>query len=81
MSDDVHALPAAAEPTHYMRRVWRVHNYTFYEALPKPEPSLGPAIYFVAWRGEWVSRESFNTIENAMQAAASFGMTKHALAS
>jgi hypothetical protein len=67
------ALPPKADPTHFIRTIWYLGNYTFFEAAKKPEPSIARGVYFVAYRGEWVSRESFSTLENAMLAAAEFG--------
>lgn len=69
MSEKVYALPRDADPTHYFHRAWDVCGYTFFEALPKPAPSLGPPIFFVAYKGAWLRRESFDSIEDAFRYA------------
>lgn len=68
-AQSVNALPRDADPTHYLHRVWDVCGYTFFEALPKPQPSLGPAIFFVTYKGGWLRRESFDSIEEAFRYA------------
>lgn len=73
MSEKAHALPPEAHPTHFIRTIWYVGNYTFFEAAKLPKPTIAPGVYFVAYRGAWVARESFSTLEDAMKGAAEFG--------
>lgn len=69
-------VPRTAVHTHIAMCSWRVGTFVFFEAAPKPLPTL-KRVYFVAYRGEWISRESYDTLEDAMIAAAEFAKARN----
>ncbi len=76
MADIAH--PEHIEATHVPVHSYHVGAYWFLSAMPKGVlvSEVKAFEWWASYAGDWVSRESYPTLEDAMLAAASFAKSK-----
>ncbi len=72
------AHPPHIETTHVPVSHYHVGPYWFLKAMPKNVlvSDVRTFEWWVSYAGDWVSRESFGSLEDAMDAAAAFARSK-----
>jgi len=72
------ALPDEIEKTHVPVAQYRVGPYWFFSAMPKGVlvSDVKTFAWWASYAGDWVRRESFDSLDDAMEAAVNFARNK-----